>query len=306
MDCSIEQHKVYPEFFTLSTTDFFFPLIDDPYLQGKVACANVLSDMYSLGIDRCDSMLMLLGGSLQMTPDERHVIMKQMIRGFSDLAVEAGTKVSGGQTVLNEWPLIGGVAMTMAKEQEFIRPENIVPGDVFVLTKPLGTQVSVNLREWTEEPERWKKVEDVITVEEVRRAYFISIESMSRLNRNGARLMQKYHAHGSTDITGFGILGHASNLAKNQKADIDIILHTLPIIRSMVAVDKKVNIFRLLQGFSAETSGGLFVGLPSMEAAQQFVEEISRLDGQPAWIVGVATAGSGVAKIAEDVQIIEV
>jgi len=291
----------------ISTTDFFYPLVDDPYVQGKIACANVLSDMSSLGIARCDNMLMLLGGCTKMSVEERQIVMREMIRGFNDLARQAGTKVTGGQTVLNEWPLNGGVAMTMAREEEFIRPEHAVPGDIIVLTKPLGTQVAVNLHEWLMvKPERWEKVADLVTTEDAERAYNVAMESMSRLNRNGALLMQKYKAHAATDITGFGIAGHAANLARNQKEKIDIIIHTLPIIHNMVKIDDRVQIFKLLKGFSAETSGGLFIALPSHDAAIKFCEEIQQLDGQPAWVVGTVVAGEGRARIADNPQILEI
>uniref|UniRef100_A0A7S4L8K4 Selenide, water dikinase n=1 Tax=Paramoeba aestuarina TaxID=180227 RepID=A0A7S4L8K4_9EUKA len=306
MDCSIVPHSVYPDLFTLSTTDFFYPLVDDPYMQGRIACANVLSDMYSLGIPRCDNMLMLLGGSTKMGSNERDIVMKRMIQGFSQLAEEAGTKVTGGQTVLNEWPLIGGVAMTTAKEGDFIRPEHLVPGDVLVLTKPIGTQVAVNLHEWILDPKHWKRAEGLMTAEDELQAYNTATESMARLNITGAKLMQKYKAHGCTDITGFGILGHASNLAANQTASIDIELHTLPIIRNMAKVDKEVKMFKLLEGYSAETSGGLLVALGSMEDAVNFCKEIQEIDGKEAWVVGNVVEGKGKARIIDDVKVVEV
>ena len=104
----------------VQTTDFFYPLVDDPYLQGKIACANVLSDLYAMGVSDCDNMLMLLGVSTDMTAKEREVVTSLMIKGFSDLAKEAGTSVNGGQTVVNPWYIIGGVATSIASSNEFI------------------------------------------------------------------------------------------------------------------------------------------------------------------------------------------
>eukprot|EP00008_Paramoeba_atlantica_P011024 CAMPEP_0201489798 /NCGR_PEP_ID=MMETSP0151_2-20130828/23755_1 /ASSEMBLY_ACC=CAM_ASM_000257 /TAXON_ID=200890 /ORGANISM="Paramoeba atlantica, Strain 621/1 / CCAP 1560/9" /LENGTH=251 /DNA_ID=CAMNT_0047875493 /DNA_START=369 /DNA_END=1124 /DNA_ORIENTATION=- len=251
-------------------------------------------------------MLMLLGGCTQMREHERQIVMKQMILGFTHLALESGSKVTGGQTVLNEWPLIGGVAMTTAKEHEFIRPENIVPGDVLVLTKPIGTQVAVNLHEWIANPKDWKKVEDIVSPDEEFTAYETAVKSMARLNQVGAKLMHKYEAHGATDITGFGILGHAENLANHQKASIDIELHTLPIIKGMLKVDEKLRIFKLREGFSAETSGGLLIALPSQEAAEKFCVEIEQIEGFPAWVVGAAKEGKGKGHISDQAKIIEI
>jgi len=284
MDCAVIPSK-YPEIFTVQTTDFFFPLVDDPYIQGKIGCANVLSDLYSMGIYDCDSLLMLLASSTQMSPEERNIVTKAMVTGFNDLAKEAETKVTGGQSVMNPWPIIGGVATSVCKSKDFILPENIVEGDVLILTKPLGTQVSVNAYQWLSQESNWNMIKDIITEEEVIRSYEVSMESMSRLNRNAARLMHKYGVHGATDITGFGIMGHSTNLVKNQKASVNFEIHTLPIIKKMKEIDEKVQIFSLMKGYSSETSGGLFIGLPA-EKAEAFCQELQQLDGQPAWIVG--------------------
>lgn len=128
----------------VQTTDFFYPLVDDPYMMGKIACANVLSDLYAMGVTECDNMLMLLGVSTKMTEKERDVVIPLIMRGFKDSALEAGTTVTGGQTVVNPWCTIGGVASTVCQPNEYIVPDNAVVGDVLVLTKPLGTQVENN------------------------------------------------------------------------------------------------------------------------------------------------------------------
>lgn len=80
----------------VSTTDFFYPLVEDPYMQGTIACCNVLSDVYAMGISRVDHMLMILGISLQMQEADREIVTREMMRGFNDCATEAGTKITGG------------------------------------------------------------------------------------------------------------------------------------------------------------------------------------------------------------------
>lgn len=80
----------------ISTTDFFYPLVEDPYLQGRISCCNVLSDIYAMGISRVDHMLMILGVSLQMQENDREIVTREMMRGFNDCATEAGTKITGG------------------------------------------------------------------------------------------------------------------------------------------------------------------------------------------------------------------
>jgi len=269
----------------ISTTDYFYPLVDDPYMQGRIGAANVLSDLYAMGVINCDNVLMILAASTEMSKLQRDVCTKLMIEGFNDTVKEAESEVTGGQTVLNPWPIIGGAATSICTKEEIIMPISAVPGDLIVLTKPLGTQVAVNVSQWRYQEKRWINVQDIITKEEAARAYEISIESMARLNRNAAKLMHKYGAHGATDVTGFGILGHGRNLAKNQVAPVHFEIHTLPIIRSMKEVDEKINMFSLMKGLSAETSGGLFVCLPP-DRAEAFCKELEEIDGCPAWIIG--------------------
>lgn len=107
MDCSIVASKKYPKYSIVSTTDFFYPLVNDPYLQGRIGCANVLSDMYALGCATIDNVLMILAASKNMKQPERDIVTKEMMRGFNDCCKLAETNVTGGQTVINPWPIIG-------------------------------------------------------------------------------------------------------------------------------------------------------------------------------------------------------
>jgi len=287
MDSSVMPTR-YPDTFIVSTTDFFYPLIDDPYIQGEIACANVLSDLYAMGVSECDNILMLLAASLNMEQPERDIVTRLLIQGFNDKAKEAGTVVTGGQTVQNPWPIIGGVAMSVCKAPEIIMPVGAIPGDVIVLTKPLGTQVSVNAHQWLcRGEEQWALMLEskITTPEEIKQSYGLAMLSMARLNRNGALLMHKYGAHAATDVTGFGIMGHANNLASNQKESVKFEIETLPILRHMTKINNVRKIFKLLNGFSAETSGGLFICLPENQASA-FCAEIEATEKWPAWIIG--------------------
>lgn len=145
-----------------------------------------------------------------MKENEREIVTREMIRGFNDCAVEAKTLVTGGQSIMNPWPIIGGVANVMCNEGEYSMPNNGKEGDVIILTKPLGTQVAVNLHEWLlEKNERWNKSLAFVNEEEAKTSYYLALELMAHLNINTAKLMRKYKCHGATDITGFGLLGHA-------------------------------------------------------------------------------------------------
>lgn len=290
----------------VQTTDFFYPLVDDPYMMGKIACANVLSDLYAMGVTECDNMLMLLAVASKMSEKERDVVLPLMMRGFRDCAEEAGTSVNGGQTVVNPWMTIGGVATTVCQPNEFIMPDNAVLGDVLVLTKPLGTQVAVNAYQWLDQPDRWNRIKLVVSEDDVRKAYHRAMNSMARLNRTAARLMSKYNSHGSTDVTGYGLLGHANNLAKIQKNEVGFVIHNLPVIAKMAAVSKACgNMFGLMQGTSAETSGGLIIALPREQAAA-FCKDIEKQEGYQAWIIGIVEKGNRTARIIDKPRVIEV
>ncbi len=122
----------------------------------------------------------------------------------------------------------------------------------------------------------------------------------------------QYEAKGATDVTGFGILGHAQNLADSQEASVVLELHTLPVIAGMAAVSRAHRddgVFKLLKGYSAETSGGLLM-IVAADKADALVAELSEKQGQPAWVVGTVAAAvegqANTARLAENVQVLEV
>eukprot|EP00160_Parvularia_atlantis_P015538 Unigene4476_Nuclearia_a/m.13685 Unigene4476_Nuclearia_a/g.13685 ORF Unigene4476_Nuclearia_a/g.13685 Unigene4476_Nuclearia_a/m.13685 type:complete len:311 (+) Unigene4476_Nuclearia_a:160-1092(+) len=304
MDSAVVPTRV-PGVVLVQTTDFFYPNVDDPYEQGRIACANVLSDLYAMGVHECDNVLMLLGLSTDLTADEKQIVGRMLIRGFSDTARAAGCGVTGGQTVLNPWIVIGGVATAVLPQADVIMPVGARAGDVIVLTKPLGTQVAVNAHQWLRgQTDKWHRIAEVVTEADVTALYFAAQRSMARLNRTGARLMHTHGAHAATDVTGFGILGHARNLASNQRTAVSFVIHTLPVLRGCVAICGRTS-FKLLDGLGPETSGGLLVAL-TREDAELFMSAIREQDGCPAWIVGDVVNGSRTAELAPDCRVVEV
>merc|ERR1712121_86423 len=191
---------------------------------------------------------------------------------------EAGTQITGGQTTINPWLTIGGVASSVCQSNEYIMPDNAVVGDVLVLTKPLGTQVAVNAFQWLDQPERWNRIKLVVSEDDVRKAYQRAMFSMARLN----------------------------SLAKVQKNEVGFVIHNLPIIAKMAAISKACGqLFGLLQGTSAETSGGLLVALPREQAAA-FCKDIEKQEGYQSWIIGIVEKGSRSARIIDKPRVIEV
>jgi selenide,water dikinase len=303
-DCSIVETAQGS--YLISTTDFFYPLVTDPFLQGQIACCNVLSDLYALGVTRCDNLLMILAASLKMPEPDRGIVTREMMKGFNEVAARAGTSVTGGQSVLNPWPIIGGVAMTNCSSGEFIRPCGALPGDKLVLTKPIGTQIAVNLYEWmTTKPHLFERLQPVMTKAEVLKIYSSACKSMGTLNRTAAALMHECSAHAATDVTGFGLLGHALNLAKAQHAEVKFTITVLPCIAGTPGVDTQVFDFKLVQGYSAETSGGLLIALPAA-SADVYLARLKEETGTTGWIVGEVTEGERTAEIAGSFEVLEV
>jgi len=289
----------------VSNTDMFYPILDDPYIMGRVAAVSLLSDLYATGVVDVDNILMYLGISSKLTQPERDTIIPLMIKGFQDAAREAGTRVSGGQTILNPWMMMGGVATSICSPEEYIVPQSAQAGDVLVLTKPLGTGVAINCQQWLH-TDRMTKLKMVVTEEEVKKAYRRAVEVMGRSNRAAARLLHKYNAHAATDIAGLGLLGHASHLARVQKNEVNFVVHNLPVIAKMASVAKSYgNMFNLAQGEASECSGGLLICLPREQAAA-FCKDIEKEEGCQSWIVGIVESGPRAAKIIDKPRIIEV
>lgn len=115
---------------------------------GRIAFCNTVSDLYAMGITKIQEVLMILGVSTDMNALEQDVSTTLMIQGFTDAAVQAKTQVGGGQTVYNPWPMMGGCAIAIVKDDEFMMPNHASPGDVIILTKPLGSRLAINAMQW--------------------------------------------------------------------------------------------------------------------------------------------------------------
>ncbi|KAA8491766.1 Selenide, water dikinase [Porphyridium purpureum] len=247
----------------VSTHDFFFPLLDDPYVMGKIGAANVLSDLYAHGATEPDTVLMTLALSSDMSKSDQRIVAAEMVRGFRDTVREGGCEVTGGQTVVNPWPIIGGTAISVVPASRLPPLTSAQPGDVLVLTKPLGTQVAVNLFQWysltqssaSKSVEEWSAAEtqahltwQSVAVErcglsgnDAERAMDHAARSMTLINREASTLMRVHGSRASTDVTGFGILGHAQRLAQNQKQNVVFEINCLPVLRQMMLVNDAMN-----------------------------------------------------------------
>ncbi|CAD8071259.1 unnamed protein product [Paramecium primaurelia] len=304
-DVSVFPVKQTKDFHTISTIDYFYPLVANPYAQGRIACCNVLSDLYAMGVTQVDTMLMVLGVCTKMTEEEKQISTSLMLEGFNDCAKEAKTSVTGGQSVQSPWPQIGGVGIASNHKDDFIMPNGAEAGDYLVLTKPLGVQLAVNTYQWmTTIPQKWDAIKGLTNEKEINEAFDHATKSMCTLNAAAASLFKKHKIKASTDVTGFGILGHAKYLAKAQKRKVQFVIDNLPIIRNLYKLDKKARDFRFLEGFAAETSGGLLLATKDPDS---FLRDYKKLIGEWGWVIGrVEKSQERDAIISKDVKIQEI
>lgn len=289
----------------IQTVDFFYPLIDDPYTMGQIACANVVSDLYAFGIYEIDKIQMILSICDQFSEHEVDVITPLIIKGFQDTGKAAGAFVVMQSATINPWCIIGGIATSVCSQKDYINPMNAQIGDVLVLTKPLGVQIACNVNRWRDNPAKWESVLNAISDEEANTLFDTAVQNMCRLNKNAAFLMHKYEAHAATDVTGFGILGHAENLVKFQEQNVKFVIHSLPFIKNVLSVAEAVNgKKKLLDGRAPETSGGLLICIPK-DNADSFCKEIEEMDKSKAWVIGTVETGTKTVEIVNNVNIIE-
>ena len=205
----------------------------------------------------------------------------------------------------------------VVSESEFLRPEGAVPGDVLVLTKPVGTQLAVNVWQaraggvggaWAD---RWARLTAAgFDVERAAALFDAACDSMGALNRGAAAALAGCSAHGATDVTGFGLLGHADNMAIHSAAPVRFVLSTVPVFAGALAADDALGgFFKLRAGLSAETSGGLLIALPPASVPTYLAAMAA--GGGRAWVVGEVVSrpdGSAVndAVFAANVQYLEV
>jgi len=193
----------------LLTVDFFTPIVDDAYDFGRITAANSLSDVYAMG-GRPLTAMNLVAFPCSLGPE----IVAEVLRGGGDVCREAGVIVVGGHTIDDKEPKFGLSVLGIVDPDRVVRNVGAVPGDVFVLTKPLGTGViGTALKQGLEDEDSAQAV----------------IESMAALNRDACEAMQEVGVHAATDITGFGIAGHLHEMLDGSACAGEITFGALPL-----------------------------------------------------------------------------
>uniref|UniRef100_A0AC34QJ66 PurM-like N-terminal domain-containing protein n=1 Tax=Panagrolaimus sp. JU765 TaxID=591449 RepID=A0AC34QJ66_9BILA len=158
LDSAILKVRSNPALRIVQSTDFFYPIVDDPFLMGLVTVSNVLSDVYATGVVQTDSMLMLLGVASKLaneSDEKKSKVVGDFMAGFKFGCDFVNVEIHGGQTVECPWMLIGGVGSAVVDVNSISKLDEAAPGDVLVLTKPLGIRPIVNAHQWIHsDPER--------------------------------------------------------------------------------------------------------------------------------------------------------
>jgi selenide,water dikinase len=279
----------------LNTLDFFTPMVDEPEVQGRIAASNVTSDIYCMAVTKIASVLTIMAFPENM-PIELAVAM---LKGFGDFCREMGAPVVGGHTIRNPWPIIGGAATGIGEPEKIVYTRGAKIGDRLFLTKPLGiapAMAAYRLRKDEEGRELLKEV----PADLVDTAVAEAIEGMTESNKPVAEAMQKVPVHAATDITGFGLKGHAGNMAVLGK--VDIIIDRLAVIRGTPILTELFG-YPLLQGEAKETAGGMLMAL-AKEDVDDLLDELDRRKVRH-WEVGHIAKGDGKVHVSKTVKVVE-
>lgn len=286
----------------VQTIDFFPPLVDDPFLYGQIAAANAMSDVYAMGGRPLTAL------NIACFPDHELPlsVLHQIIRGAMDKAKEARCLIVGGHTVRDTEIKFGLAVTGLIDPKKVFANSGARPGDLLVLTKPLGTGLITTANKQGDCPETALKA---------------ACQSMSTLNRAAADAMTSVGAHAATDITGFGLAGHAYEMAMASKITLKIFLRSLPLFPSIPELVEKEFFTRATRTneefvsgslrfegavtatqravfFDAQTSGGLLIAVPARKAAA-LVKKAKALGARHTAVVGEVLKKERVHLIAE-------
>jgi selenide,water dikinase len=281
----------------IHTLDFFTPVVDDPYDYGAIAAANAMSDVYAMGGEVLFA-LNIGAFPVQMEP----TIITEILRGGAEKVREAGAVIAGGHTVTDEEPKYGLAVSGIIHPERILTKGGACPGDLLVLTKPLGTgAISTALKRNMAAPEHVAGM----------------VASMKRLNRAAAQAVQAAGGiKAATDITGFGLLGHSMEMANATGCQFVFAMHQIPLLEGVMGYASELVFpggatnnrlfFEPAVTFATDlseaqrmilwdpqTSGGLLIAVPAerLQAFQQACQERQ----QAAWVIGQVRNGSGIA-----------
>ena len=277
------------------TTDFFTPVVDDPYDYGAIAAANSLSDVYAMG-----AVPFMALNILGLPPQLPLEVGSEILRGGAEKAKEAGVVIAGGHSVQDEEPKFGLIALGFVDPQKSITKTGAKIGDKLVLTKPLGFGVTTTALK--QEKAEEKDIAEVVSW-------------MKILNKNAAQLASEFEVRGGTDVTGFSLLGHAWEMAEASGVGMRLFFDSIPFVSGAskyaqlwtfpggasdnksfysdhVSFVEEIQEVEQMLLFDPQTSGGLLLSVQS-EKLVEFENRAFELE-QSVWVVGEITGGDGI------------
>lgn len=253
----------------VQTTDFFPPIVDDPFLYGQIAAANALSDVYAMGAEpKLALNIMCLADAMD------DMTVREILRGGYDKAYEAGAIITGGHTIHGAEPIYGLAVTGFVHPKRVLTNDGAKPGDVLILTKPLGVGILTTAAK-----------ADLVSPDTMARIY----RQMATLNKTARDIMVRFEVHSCTDITGFSLLGHSFEMAQGSGVSLHIESENVPFHEEALelagmgfipagayrnrtyaeaGVLKKRDIPRALEDifFDPQTSGGLLLAVAEWDA----------------------------------------
>jgi selenide,water dikinase len=275
-------YRLTPDLALVQTVDFFTPVVDDPYDFGRIAAANALSDVYAMG----GTPLTALNIAAFPVEELGTEPLARILEGGAAVATQAGVTILGGHTIKDAEPKYGLAIIGTIAIDRVVRNGGARPGDLLLLSKPVGTGVLTTARK-----------RDLIADAGLDAA----VRSMVRLNDRASRAMVAYGAHAATDVTGYGLVGHAGEMARASHAALAIDARRVPLFESVLELierdavpsgtrdnlDEHAAYTRYADTVSsalrialsdAQTSGGLLIAV-ARERANALLAELADLDG---------------------------
>ena len=259
----------------IQTTDFFPPIVDNPYLYGQIAAANAISDVYAMG---GEPKLALNIMCITETMDKD--IVQEILRGGYDKAYEAGVIITGGHTIHGAEPIYGLAVSGFVNPRNVLTNSGAKPGDAIILTKPLGIGIITTAAKG-----------GLVEEELLNKAYI----QMATLNKSARDIMVKYAVHSCTDVTGFSLLGHSLEMAQGSECSINLMVDRIPYhkeaydfadmgfipagaYRNREYAEAFVKIADNIERpmidicFDPQTSGGLLISVDGNDAGKALIE----------------------------------
>lgn len=275
----------------IQTLDYFTPIVDDPYMFGQIAAANALSDVYAMG-GVPKTVMNIVGYPIKKLGAD---MLSDILRGAADKVKEAGAITVGGHSIDDQEPKFGLSVTGIVHPKKVWKNVGAMPGDVLVLTKPIGVGI---LTTGIKRNAVTSQQEQIVT------------ETMAMLNKTAAEILTGFDPHAVTDVTGFGLLGHSSEMARGSNVSFEISFSQVPYLEGAIELARngvvpggsKSNHTWLSDDVSYEdilpeeqlvlcdaiTSGGLLVSL-SEEDANKYIDELKSSGLVHASIIGLVT-----------------